>query len=126
MTRPNPGKADVRGSQRCENAAMLRIGTVVVGVADLARAEKFYTEALGYVPLEESRTDEWVTLQPADGGGPRLSLEFSETRVLHHATRVRGNARGVTSPAHVEAAPRTPAVPCRGTTGSCPPSHERG
>jgi catechol 2,3-dioxygenase-like lactoylglutathione lyase family enzyme len=64
--------------------AMLSIGTVVMGVSDLARAEAFWRAALDYLPLEESRDAGWITLRPASGQGTRLSLELSESTVLHH------------------------------------------
>jgi len=64
--------------------AMLSIGTVVMGVSDMGRAEAFWREALDYVPVEKSRDRDWVTLQPVSGHGTRLSLERSESTVLHH------------------------------------------
>ncbi|MBY8878745.1 VOC family protein [Actinacidiphila acidipaludis] len=57
---------------------MLSIGSVVVGVADVARAAAFWQAALGYVPREEM-TDDWVVLVPAAGTGPQVSLGLSET-----------------------------------------------
>ncbi|MCL2551726.1 MAG: VOC family protein [Actinomycetia bacterium] len=59
---------------------MLRIGSVVMGVADMERAAAFWRAALGYVPREEM-TDDWVVLVPAMGAGPQLSLGLSETPV---------------------------------------------
>jgi catechol 2,3-dioxygenase-like lactoylglutathione lyase family enzyme len=59
---------------------MLRIGSVVMGVADMERAAAFWTAALGYVPREEM-TDDWVVLVPAEGTGPQLSLGLSATPV---------------------------------------------
>lgn len=57
---------------------MLTIGSTVVGVADMARAVAFWTEALGYVPREPG-DESFVVLVPADGSGvPRLSLMPSE------------------------------------------------
>jgi len=59
---------------------MLRIGSVVMGVADMERAAAFWQAALGYVPREEME-DGWVVLVPAAGGGPQLSLGLSDTPV---------------------------------------------
>lgn len=59
---------------------MLRIGSVVLGVSDVARAAAFWMEALGYVPREEME-DTWAVLVPAEGTGAQLSLGHSETPV---------------------------------------------
>jgi hypothetical protein len=51
----------------------------VMGVADVRRAARFWTQALGYVPRDEIE-DDWVVLVPPDGRpGARLSLGLSET-----------------------------------------------
>ena len=57
----------------------LRVGSVVVNVADVPRATAFWTAALGYEPRYEPEPD-WVVLQPLDGGGPNLSLNLGTTR----------------------------------------------
>ena len=62
---------------------MLRIGTIVLGVADVARAARFWTAALGYVPRDEPE-DTWVVLVPESGPGAGLSLARSETPVQEH------------------------------------------
>jgi len=62
---------------------MLTIGTIVLGVNDVAAATKFWNDALGYVPREEG-DETWVTLVPASGPGAELSLMLSETPVQHH------------------------------------------
>lgn len=49
---------------------MLTIGTLVLGVNDVARATDFWHAALGYVPREPG-DDRWVTLVPASGPGAR-------------------------------------------------------
>lgn len=59
---------------------MLRIGSVVLGVGDVARASAFWMRALDYVPREEPE-DDWVVLVPAAGTGPQLSLGLSESPV---------------------------------------------
>ncbi|MDP9444907.1 MAG: VOC family protein [Actinomycetota bacterium] len=62
---------------------MLRIGTVVLGVDDVARAVQFWTGALGYVPREDPEPD-WAVLVPADGAGTHLALGRSETPVQQY------------------------------------------
>lgn len=62
---------------------MLRIGTVVLGVADVRRAVDFWTRALGYEP-RQAVEDDWAVLVPPDGNGPGLSLGLSETPVQEH------------------------------------------
>ncbi|MFF2624377.1 VOC family protein [Kitasatospora griseola] len=63
---------------------MLRVGSVVLGVADVARATAFWTEALGYVPREGMR-DDWVVLVPAGGGeGVQVALMRTGTPVQEH------------------------------------------
>ncbi|MFF7607613.1 VOC family protein [Streptomyces parvulus] len=58
---------------------MLRIGVPVVGVTDVARAEAFWTAALGLVATEEWRSETWRTLNHADGSGRALGLMRSES-----------------------------------------------
>jgi predicted enzyme related to lactoylglutathione lyase len=67
----------------CQNRAMLRVGSVVLGAWDVARAAAFWMEALGYVPRQEME-DDWVVLVPAEGAGVQLSLGLSETPVQQH------------------------------------------
>ncbi|SHN16611.1 VOC family protein [Actinacidiphila paucisporea] len=62
---------------------MLKVGSVVLGVSDVARAAAFWTAALGYVPREE-KDDDWVVLEPPAGAGVQLALGFSETPVQEH------------------------------------------
>jgi len=65
---------------------MLRVGSVVLGVSDVARAAAFWTGALGYVPREET-TDGWAVLVPADGGGGggvQVALMRTGTPVQEH------------------------------------------
>lgn len=62
---------------------MLRIGTTVMGVADVRRAAAFWGEALGYVP-REAPTEDWVVLVPPDGQGAALALALSETPAQNH------------------------------------------
>ncbi len=62
---------------------MLSIGTVVLGVDDLARARTFWSAALGYVPKHEG-DDTWIIVVPADGVGTHLALDVSESPVQEH------------------------------------------
>ncbi|WP_314214967.1 VOC family protein [Pseudarthrobacter equi] len=59
---------------------MLTIGTIVLGVNNVAAATEFWNSALGYVPREPG-DDTWVTLAPPSGPGALLSLMLSETPV---------------------------------------------
>jgi catechol 2,3-dioxygenase-like lactoylglutathione lyase family enzyme len=62
---------------------MLTIGTIVLGVEDVALATEFWHAALGYVPREPG-DETWVTLVPASGPGAFLSLMLSETPIQNH------------------------------------------
>jgi catechol 2,3-dioxygenase-like lactoylglutathione lyase family enzyme len=66
---------------------MLKIGTIVLGVADVRRAADFWTQALHYVPRAGQDPDDptWTVLVPANGdGGAPLALALSETPVQAH------------------------------------------
>lgn len=54
--------------------AMIRVGSIVLRVDDLARQTQFWTAALDYVPREET-SDDFALLRPRDGVGPNLSLD---------------------------------------------------
>ena len=56
---------------------MLRIGTIVVNANDLPRAVAFWSAALGYEPVRPPEED-WATLAPPGGAGPRLSIQLSD------------------------------------------------
>ncbi|HVF03234.1 MAG TPA: VOC family protein [Frankiaceae bacterium] len=58
---------------------MLRLGSTVVGVADLARALAFWTAALDYVRRDPDDGDTFVVLVPRGGTGPAVSLMVSES-----------------------------------------------
>jgi hypothetical protein len=57
---------------------MIRIGSIVVRVDDLAVQSRFWAAALDYVPREEP-SDDFALLCPRDGLGPNHSLD------RHHA-----------------------------------------
>ncbi|MFF7458509.1 VOC family protein [Kitasatospora sp. NPDC008115] len=64
---------------------MLRIGSVVLGVADVRRAAAFWGEALGYVPRDGVVEEDWVVLVPADGApGVQVALGRSVTPPQRH------------------------------------------
>lgn len=62
---------------------MLRIGTTVMGVDNVRRAVAFWRQALGYVPRHGGigPVDDFAVLVPADGQGPALALDTSESPV---------------------------------------------
>lgn len=62
---------------------MLKIGTTVLGVADVRRAADFWMQALHYVPRAGAIDDPtWTVLVPAnDGPGAHLALGLSDTPV---------------------------------------------
>ena len=53
---------------------MIRVGSIVLRVDDLARQTQFWTAALDYVPREEP-SDDFVLLRPRIGVGPNVSLD---------------------------------------------------
>jgi predicted enzyme related to lactoylglutathione lyase len=53
---------------------MIRIGSIVLRVDDLARQVQFWTAALDYVAREDD-SDDFVLLRPRDGSGPNVSLD---------------------------------------------------
>lgn len=59
---------------------MLRIGSTVLGVADVRRAAEFWCRALGYVPRDELE-DRWAVLTAPDGTGQNVSLMLTDTPV---------------------------------------------
>jgi catechol 2,3-dioxygenase-like lactoylglutathione lyase family enzyme len=53
---------------------MLRVGSVVIRVDDLARQVAFWSAALDYVP-RDGDDDDFALLRPRDGVGPNVSLD---------------------------------------------------
>ena len=53
---------------------MLRVGSIVIRVDDLARQRAFWMAALDYLPREET-SDDFALLRPRDGVGPNVSLD---------------------------------------------------
>lgn len=56
---------------------MLRIGTVVMRVADLQRAIDFWCQALRYEPEDIAPEGDFAILGPVDGDSARLALDVS-------------------------------------------------
>ncbi|MFC6021994.1 VOC family protein [Plantactinospora solaniradicis] len=61
---------------------MVRIGTLVLHVADVHRAARFWTGALGYVLRDGPIGDESPVLVPADGNGPTITLDETDSTHL--------------------------------------------
>jgi len=59
---------------------MLRVGSIVIRVDDLARQRAFWMAALDYVPREET-SDDFALLRPRDGVGPNVSLDCVRSTV---------------------------------------------
>ncbi|MCU1402320.1 MAG: hypothetical protein QOG18_1530 [Microbacteriaceae bacterium] len=54
---------------------MIRVGSIVLRVDDLARQTSFWSAALDYVPRDDDPDDDFVLLRPRNGVGPNLSLD---------------------------------------------------
>jgi catechol 2,3-dioxygenase-like lactoylglutathione lyase family enzyme len=63
---------------------VLRLGMVVLGVADMRRAVDFWSQALGYRLREGGSGGHWAVLTPAGGSGAELALQVSVTPVQRH------------------------------------------
>jgi predicted enzyme related to lactoylglutathione lyase len=53
---------------------MLRVGSIVIRVDDLAKQIAFWMAALDYVP-RDGDGDDFALLHPRTGGGPNVSLD---------------------------------------------------
>jgi predicted enzyme related to lactoylglutathione lyase len=53
---------------------MIRVGSIVIRVDDLARQTAFWAAALDYVPRDEN-SDDFVLHRPRDGVGPNVTLD---------------------------------------------------
>lgn len=53
---------------------MLRVGSIVIRVSDLARQTAFWSAALDYV-VPETHPGDFVLLRPREGAGPNVSLD---------------------------------------------------
>jgi catechol 2,3-dioxygenase-like lactoylglutathione lyase family enzyme len=63
---------------------MLRIGSVVLGVQDVARSIEFWQLAIGYELREEPEDDRWAILISPSGIGSQLALMRSEIAPQPH------------------------------------------
>ncbi len=61
---------------------MLKVGSVVIRVADLVRMTAFWSAALDYVPREDPAAPgaDFVLLRPRHGEGPNVSLDAYPSR----------------------------------------------
>ena len=62
---------------------MLRVGSIVIRVADLPRQAAFWTAALGYVAREDVSAPgaDFALLHPPDRNGPNVSLDTARSEV---------------------------------------------
>ena len=54
---------------------MIRVGSIVIRVDDLALQKAFWTAALDYVPRDAPTDDDFALLRPRNGVGPNVSLD---------------------------------------------------
>jgi predicted enzyme related to lactoylglutathione lyase len=56
---------------------MLRVGSIVIRVDDLARQVEFWSAALDYMPRgrQQGDDDDFVLMRPRSGQGPNVSLD---------------------------------------------------
>lgn len=59
---------------------MLRVGSIVIRVDDLARQAAFWAAALDYVP-RPGTADDFALLRPRTGAGPNVSLDRVRSEV---------------------------------------------
>ena len=57
---------------------MLRIGSIVWGVRDVARASAFWAAARDYV-VRHAPDETWTILVPREGAGPQLALNLASS-----------------------------------------------
>jgi catechol 2,3-dioxygenase-like lactoylglutathione lyase family enzyme len=64
---------------------MIRLGTVVVGADDVARAVAFWSEVLGFRAVGfDDADDDFTILVPPSGEGTRVGIHRSEVPVQEH------------------------------------------
>ncbi|HEY4189258.1 MAG TPA: VOC family protein [Candidatus Limnocylindrales bacterium] len=59
---------------------MIRVGSIVIRVEDLARQTAFWSAALGY-DVGIDRPGDFALLRPRDGAGPNVSLDTAPSEV---------------------------------------------
>jgi len=79
---------------------MLRVGSIVIRVDDLARQKAFWTAALGYVARDDG-ADDFALLSPPDGAGPNVSLDRVRSEV-HLPPRIHLDLYAADQAAEVE------------------------
>jgi len=67
----------VSGMASSGSVGDLHLATVVVNVADMRRAVRFWSEALGYQPREQGWNPNFMMLQDPRGRGLPVSLQLS-------------------------------------------------
>ena len=80
---------------------MIRVGSIVIRVDDLARQAAFWAAALDYVPSDGPSDDDFVLLRPRDGAGPNVSLDRVRSEV-HIPPRIHLDLYADDQPAEVE------------------------
>jgi predicted enzyme related to lactoylglutathione lyase len=54
---------------------VIRVGSIVIRVDDLARQKQFWMAALDYVPRDDDVDPGHVVLRPRNGAGPNVALD---------------------------------------------------
>jgi len=70
---------------------MVRIGSIVMNVADVPAAARFWADALGYRPRDGRIGEEWAIVEPRDGRGPNLAFDQRDRTHLDLYTRDAGD-----------------------------------
>jgi catechol 2,3-dioxygenase-like lactoylglutathione lyase family enzyme len=74
----------VRGSDGILDG-VIRLGTVVLGAVDVGRAVSFWSDVLGYEPVQFADADDQFTvLIPPTGEGTRVAVHRSDTVAQNH------------------------------------------
>ena len=69
----------------CHTLGVIRLGTVVLGAVDVARAVSFWSQVLGYEPVRFPDADnEFTILVPPGGAGTRVALQRADTPAEEH------------------------------------------
>lgn len=69
----------------CHTPGVIRLGTVVLGAADVDRAVAFWSQVLGYEPVRFTDVDNGFTiLVPRGGEGTRVALQRADTPPEEH------------------------------------------
>jgi catechol 2,3-dioxygenase-like lactoylglutathione lyase family enzyme len=63
---------------------MVRLGMTVIGAADMDRAERFWSAALGYRRRESQAGGHWRVLAPVSGPGQEIAIHHSDEAPRNH------------------------------------------